>query len=139
MIIMSQNNGNFSEKVKDRLDIVEVVSEYVNLKKTGKNYQGLCPFHQEKTPSFTVNPDNQFYYCFGCGKGGDIFNFIMEIENITFYESLKLLANRANIKMPKRKGYSEEYNKKREQVFQIHQLAAKFYNYLLLNKEVGNE
>jgi len=136
---MSQNNGNFSEKVKDRLDIVEVVSEYVNLKKTGKNYQGLCPFHQEKTPSFTVNPDNQFYYCFGCGKGGDIFNFIMEIENVTFYESLKLLAKKANLQMPDRRGYSKEYNQKREKLFEIHQLAAKFYNYLLLNKQIGNE
>jgi len=136
---MSQNNGNFSEKVKDRLDIVEVVSEYVNLKKTGKNYQGLCPFHQEKTPSFTVNPDNQFYYCFGCGKGGDIFNFIMEIENVTFYESLKLLAKKANLQMPDSRGYSKEYNQKREKLFEIHQLAAKFYNYLLLNKQIGNE
>ena len=136
---MSQNNGNFSEKVKDRLDIVEVVSEYVNLKRTGKNYQGLCPFHQEKTPSFTVNPDNQFYYCFGCGKGGDIFNFIMEIENVTFYESLKLLAKKANLQMPDSRGYSKEYNQKREKLFEIHQLAAKFYNYLLLNKQIGNE
>jgi len=136
---MSQKNGNFSEKVKDRIDIVEVVSEYVQLKKTGKNYQGLCPFHQEKTPSFTVNPNNQFYYCFGCGKGGDIFNFIMEIENITFYESLKLLAKKANLEMPNKKGYSKEYNKKREKIFKVHQLAAKFFNYLLLNKQIGNE
>jgi DNA primase len=136
---MSQKNGNFSEKVKDRIDIVEVVSEYVQLKKTGKNYQGLCPFHQEKTPSFTVNPNNQFYYCFGCGKGGDIFNFIMEIENITFYESLKLLAKKANLEMPNKKGYSKEYNKKREKIFKVHQLAAKFFNYLLLNKQIGNK
>ena len=136
---MSNKNSNFSDKVKDRLDIVEVVSEYVNLNKTGKNYQGLCPFHQEKTPSFTVNPDNQFYYCFGCGKGGDIFNFIMEIENITFYESLKLLAKKANMEIPSQKGYSKEYNKKREKIFQVHQLAAKFFNYLLLNKQIGNE
>ena len=136
---MTQKNDNFSEKVKDRIDIVEVVSEYVQLKKTGKNYQGLCPFHQEKTPSFTVNPNNQFYYCFGCGKGGDIFNFIMEIENITFYESLKLLAKKANLEMPNKKGYSKEYNKKREKIFKVHQLAAKFFNYLLLNKQIGNE
>src|SRR6056297_1644844 len=112
MIIMNENN-NINEKIKERLDIVEVVSDYINLKKTGKNYQGLCPFHQENTPSFTVNPDNQFYYCFGCGKGGDLFNFVMEIENITFYESLKLLAKRANIDLPKKKGYSKKHNKKR--------------------------
>ena len=137
--MMNQSNNNFSEKVKDRIDIVEVVSEYVNLKKTGKNYQGLCPFHQEKTPSFTVNPDNQFYYCFGCGKGGDIFNFIMEIENITFYESLKMLAKKANMDMPNKRRYSDQYNKKREKIFEVHKLAAKFYNYLLLNKQIGNE
>ncbi|MFO7815766.1 MAG: DNA primase [Halanaerobiales bacterium] len=136
---MRQNNNNFSDKVKEQTDIVEVVSEYVNLKRTGKNYQGLCPFHQENTPSFTVNPDNQFYYCFGCGKGGDIFNFIMEIENITFYESLRLLAKKNNMEMPDTKGYSKEYNRKREKIFEIHQLAAKFYNYLLLNKQIGNE
>ncbi|MGM0445457.1 MAG: DNA primase [Bacillota bacterium] len=136
---MKQNNSsNINEKIKERLDIVEVISDYINLKKTGKNYQGLCPFHQENTPSFTVNPDNQFYYCFGCGKGGDLFNFIMDIENITFYESLKLLAKRANIELPKKKGYSKKYNKKREQIFEIHNLAAKFFNYLLLNKQVAN-
>jgi DNA primase len=134
---MNENN-NINEKIKERLDIVEVVSDYINLKKTGKNYQGLCPFHQENTPSFTVNPDNQFYYCFGCGKGGDLFNFVMEIENITFYESLKLLAKRANIELPKKKGYSKKHNKKREQIFEIHNLAAKFFNYLLLNKQVAN-
>jgi DNA primase len=138
-MLMRQNNENFSDKVKEQTDIVEVVSEYVNLKRTGKNYQGLCPFHQENTPSFTVNPDNQFFYCFGCGKGGDIFNFIMEIENITFYESLRLLANKKNMEMPDSKGYSKEYNRKREKIFKIHQLAAKFYNYLLLNKQVGND
>jgi len=134
---MNENN-NINEKIKERLDIVEVVSDYITLKKTGKNYQGLCPFHQENTPSFTVNPDNQFYYCFGCGKGGDLFNFVMEIENITFYESLKLLAKRANIDLPKKKGYSKKHNKKREQIFEIHNLAAKFFNYLLLNKQVAN-
>ncbi|MCF8008274.1 MAG: DNA primase [Halanaerobiales bacterium] len=136
---MKNNDEQFSEIVKDRNDIVEVVSEYVQLKKTGKNYQGLCPFHQENTPSFTVNPNNQFYYCFGCGKGGDIFNFIMEIENITFIESLKILARKVNMELPDSKGYSKKYNKKREEVFKIHDLAAKYYNYLLLNKKIGNQ
>lgn len=133
-----KENNNINEKIKEKLDIVEVISDYINLKKTGKNYQGLCPFHQENTPSFTVNPDNQFYYCFGCGKGGDLFNFVMEIENITFYESLKLLAKRANIELPNKRGYSKKHNKKREQIFEIHNLAAKFFNYLLLNKQVAN-
>jgi len=136
---MNQYNDNLSKKVKDKIDIVEVVSDYVQLKKSGKNYKGLCPFHQEKTPSFTVNPDNQFYYCFGCGKGGDIFNFMMEIENITFYESLKILAKRAHIELPKKSDYSSDYKKKREKIFAINKLAAKFYNFLLLNKQVGNE
>lgn len=134
---MAKYSREFPQEVKENLDIVDVISEYVNLKKSGKNYKGLCPFHQEKTPSFTVNPENQYYYCFGCGAGGDVFNFLMEIENITFVKSLKLLARRAGLELPTQNEYQKKLNKKREKVFEIYKLTAKFYNYLLLEMDVG--
>ncbi len=136
---MPANSNDFSELVKENIDIVDVISEYVNLQRAGKNFKGLCPFHQEKTPSFTVNPDNQFYYCFGCNAGGDVFNFLMEIENITFYESLKILANRAGLELPGRSKYNKKINKKRERFFRLYKLSARFYHYLLLNEDVGQK
>jgi DNA primase len=84
-------------EIKMRLDIIDVISEYVNLKRSGANYKGLCPFHPEKTPSFTVSPSKQFYYCFGCGEGGDVISFIRKIENLTFQETLERLARKAGI------------------------------------------
>ena len=83
------------EEVRSKNDIVDVVSQYVRLTKKGNSYFGLCPFHNEKTPSFSVTPGKQMYYCFGCGAGGNVFNFIMEYENYTFGEALKHLADRA--------------------------------------------
>jgi len=82
--------GSFADRVKQQADIVRVVGEYVRLKKSGQNFSGLCPFHSEKTPSFSVSPTKQFYYCFGCGVGGDVFNFVMEMEKITFPEAIGL-------------------------------------------------
>src|ERR1700736_2712858 len=93
--------GSFAEKVKQQADIVRVVGEYVRLKKTGKDFSGLCPFHQEKTPSFTVSPIKQIFYCFGCGKGGDIFNFVMEMERCEFPDALRLVAEKCGISIPK--------------------------------------
>jgi DNA primase len=87
------------EKVKYASDIFEVVSRFVLLKKRGRNYLGLCPFHQEKSPSFTVSPDKQIWHCFGCGKGGDVFSFLQEMEGLDFPEALKLLAERAGVKL----------------------------------------
>ena len=84
--------GSTAERVKQQADIVRVVGEYVRLKKTGKDFSGLCPFHQEKTPSFTVSPIKQIFYCFGCGKGGDIFNFVMEMERCEFPDALRVVA-----------------------------------------------
>jgi len=95
--------GSTAERVKQQADIVRVVGEYVRLKKTGKDFSGLCPFHQEKTPSFTVSPIKQIFYCFGCGKGGDIFNFVMEIERCEFPDALRLVAEKCGISIPKPK------------------------------------
>ncbi|MFW6381016.1 MAG: DNA primase [Bacillota bacterium] len=136
---MANITRDFIEEVKENIDIIEVVSEYVNLKRSGKNYKGLCPFHQESTPSFTINPDRQFYYCFGCGAGGDVLNFLMEIENITFNESLKQLADRAGLEMPNQSQYQRQRARKREQLFELNRLAAKFYNYLLLGEEIAED
>jgi DNA primase len=93
--------GSTAERVKQQADIVRVVGEYVRLKKTGKDFSGLCPFHQEKTPSFTVSPIKQIFYCFGCGKGGDIFNFVMEMERCEFPDALRLVAEKCGITLPK--------------------------------------
>ena len=88
------------EEVRSRNDIVDVISGYVHLQKKGANYFGLCPFHNEKSPSFSVSRSKQMYYCFGCGAGGNVFTFLMEYENDTFPEAVKVLADRAGISLP---------------------------------------
>src|SRR5260370_16496643 len=92
--------GSIAERVKQQADIVRVVGEYVRLKKTGKDFSGLCPFHQEKTPSFTVSPTKQIFYCFGCGKGGDIFNLLMAMERCEFPDALLLVPYKLTISIP---------------------------------------
>ena len=96
---------NFIQELTERSDIVDVVGSYVALgKRSGANYFGLCPFHNERTPSFAVNPSGQFYHCFGCGKGGGVINFIMEIENLSFPDAVAFLARRAGMPMPAEEG-----------------------------------
>lgn len=119
----------FVEQLKSSVDIVEVVGQYVRLKRVGSSvrYMGLCPFHTEKTPSFSVHGAFQFYKCFGCGVGGDVIKFVMEIERLTFYEALKLLAERHGIAMPKRTEYSDPETRLRAAVFRMHELAAQMF------------
>ncbi|HKL75850.1 MAG TPA: DNA primase [Halanaerobiales bacterium] len=136
---MGTLSNEFKEEVKDRVDIVDVISDYVKLKKSGKNYKGLCPFHQEKTPSFTVNPANQFYHCFGCGAGGDVFSFLMEIEHITFFESLKMTAERVGMELPNQSNHQKKVANFRDKIFEINMISAKFYNYLLLKHDIGEK
>src|SRR5262252_4052809 len=107
--------GSVAERVKQQADIVRVVGEYVRLKKTGKDFSGLCPFHQEKTPSFTVSPIKQIFYCFGCHKGGDVFNFVMDIEKCEFPEAVKLVAEKCGISIPRPKEQSPEGRKETQQ------------------------
>ncbi len=95
------------EEIRSKNDIVDVISGYVKLQKKGSTYFGLCPFHNERSPSFSVTPQKEMYYCFGCGAGGNVFTFLMEYENFTFPEALKTLAERANIPLPE-EGYSKE-------------------------------
>ncbi|MEK7698462.1 MAG: CHC2 zinc finger domain-containing protein, partial [Nitrospirota bacterium] len=97
---MSSYNSTI-EEIKSRLDIVDVISEYIPLKKAGQNWRGLCPFHSEKTPSFMVSPTKQIYHCFGCGSGGNIFTFLTKYENLSFNESLNILAKKAGVMLQK--------------------------------------
>ena len=122
---------NFINELVDRNDIVDVVSSYVNLsKKSGSNLFGLCPFHSEKTPSFSVSPDKQIYHCFGCGKGGGVINFIMEIENLSFPEAVEFLAKRAGMQMPE-ENYDRE-SRQRARMLALNREAARFFHSMLL-------
>lgn len=121
------------EEVRMKNDIVDVISGYVKLQKKGANYFGLCPFHNEKSPSFSVSPGKQMYYCFGCGAGGNVFNFIMEYENYTFGEALKHLADRAGVELPKIE-YSREVRQKAQEkaeLLEINKQAAQYFYYQL--------
>ncbi len=117
---------NFINELTERNDIVEVVSSYVRLsKKSGSNLFGLCPFHSEKTPSFSVSPDKQIYHCFGCGKGGGVINFIMEIENLSFPEAVEFLAKRAGMPMPEETNDRE--SRRRARMLELNKAAARFF------------
>ncbi len=126
------------EEVRSRNDIVEVISSYVPLQKKGNSYFGLCPFHNEKTASFSVSPQKQMYYCFGCGAGGNVITFLMEYENYTFPEALKVLADRAGIKLPEEEPDAAEKEKqgKRTLILEINKLAANYF-YHMLHEEAG--
>src|SRR5215472_11764048 len=100
--------GSFAERVKNQADIVRVIGEYVRLKKSGQNFTGLCPFHGEKTPSFAVHPVKQIFHCFGCGKGGDVFSFVMEVEKCPFPEAVKIVAEKCGIPVPRPKERTPE-------------------------------
>jgi DNA primase len=119
---------DFAEQVKSSVDIVKVIEEYVRLKKVGGSprYSGLCPFHTEKTPSFSVHSSHQFYYCFGCHVTGDVFKFVMEIERISFFEALKLVAERNGMTMPKRE-YADPDAKLRAALLEMHETAARVF------------
>ena len=121
------------EEVRQRNDIVDIISGYVNLKKKGGNYFGLCPFHNEKSASFSVSPGKQMYYCFGCGAGGNVFTFIMNYENYTFVEAIKLLADRAGIALPEIEDSKEarEKENRRKTLLQINKEAATYFYYQL--------
>ena len=125
------------EEVKNKVDIVEIVSEHVMLKKAGRNYKGLCPFHGEKTPSFMVNPELQIYKCFGCGEGGDVYSFLQKIEGMEFGEALLTLAGRAGVTLTSyRPSQGEEI---RNKLIEINTLAAEAYHYLLMKHKAGRK
>jgi len=124
------------EEVRQRVNILDVVSEYVTLKRSGKSYKGLCPFHAEKTPSFTVSDELQTWHCFGCGEHGDVFSFLMKIENLTFAEALERLAKRAGVELPKFQGHRVS---RKEHLAKLNSAAAAYYNALLKRTPLPRE
>ncbi len=127
------------EEIRQHFNLVEVISNYTALKKTGRNYSGLCPFHSEKTPSFTVSPEKQLYHCFGCGVGGNLYTFIMAIENLNFKEAVTLLAGRAGISLPERPLSPGERKVKvlKEELLLINEISMKFFSSVLFSKKYG--
>jgi len=121
------------EEIRQRNDIVDVISSYIKLKKTGSNYVGLCPFHNEKSPSFSVSPNRQMYHCFGCGVGGNVITFVMEYENFNFVEAVKCLADRCGMQLPETQ-VSEEVRRNanlKNRILEVNKEAAKYYVYQL--------
>ena len=128
------------EEVRSANDIVDVISSYVHLQKKGNDYFGLCPFHNERTPSFSVSQKKQMYYCFGCGAGGNVVTFLMQYENDTFHEALEALAQRAGIELPKQElsGRARQEADKRAQIMEINKISAKYF-YAQLRMEQGKK
>lgn len=124
----------FVDELIGRTDIVDLVSEYVRLNKKGRNYWGLCPFHSEKTPSFSVSADKQIYKCFGCGKGGGAINFVMEVDNLPFIDAVKVLAKRANMEVPET-GTSPGMRERRQKLLEINKQAARVFHRWLYQQE----
>ena len=121
------------EEIRRRTDIVSLIGEYVTLRKAGRNYLGLCPFHQEKTPSFNVSPDKQIFYCYGCSEGGDVFSFLMKLNHLTFPEALRQLAGKVGVVIPERSMSPEEKDRYSlgEEIRRINGLAADYYARML--------
>ncbi|MBI4715571.1 MAG: DNA primase, partial [Nitrospirae bacterium] len=124
-------------QVRESQDIVEIISGYLSLKKTGQNYTGLCPFHSEKTPSFTVSPVKQLFHCFGCGAGGDVFHFLMRHDHLTFPEAIRFLARRSGIPVAEERERTGDEAEKHAAVFRCNQAAAGFYRQTLLSGKEG--
>ena len=125
---------DFLSELRDRTDIEDLLSSYMTLKRRGKNLVGLCPFHSEKTPSFTVYPENNSFYCFGCGAGGDAVTFVRRMENLDYVEAVKLLAQRAGLRMPE-DGFDDTLAKRRQRILAANREAAKFFHACLLQPE----
>ena len=138
-------NGFFSEEkvseIRERSSILEVVSDYISLKKAGKHYKGLCPFHSEKTPSFMVNEEKQIFHCFGCNAGGDVFTFLMKVGNFSFPQAVEDLANRYGVSLPSREISPAQKKEmaKREILFQVNQMASEYFHDLLCRRREGEE
>src|SRR5512139_707398 len=127
------------DEVKQKLDIVEVIGQYVTLKKAGRNLTALCPFHSETRPSFFVYPEQQSWHCFGaCNTGGDVFSFIMKKEGIIFGEALRILAEKAGVTISK-DAAPERKNEKNARLYQVNQAAAQYFHNLLVNSPAGEK
>lgn len=127
-----------ADEVKSRLNIIDIIGEKVTLKKSGRNFKGLCPFHNEKTPSFMVSPDRQVFHCFGCGKGGSVIDFVMEYTHMEFPEALEELASRAGVTLKERKSDSPD-KKLKESIYEMNELASSYFTYLLTKHPLGEK
>src|SRR5260221_1458257 len=114
--------------IRSKIDIVQLIQEYLPLKKMGRNFKTNCPFHGEKSPSFVVSPERQIWHCFGCGKGGDIYTFLMEFEHLEFPEALRMLAKRAGVTLVQSK-FETATSSKKEEIYRLNALAMEFYHY----------
>ena len=127
------------DHIRQAANIIEIASQYTNLIKRGKSYVGLCPFHSEKTPSFTLDADRQLFHCFGCGAGGDIFTLVMEKENLSFPEAMRYLAEKYRIPIPEKKKFSPQMLKLEENLYNICESALAFFRKNLFNTQEGKK
>ena len=127
----------FLEEVKSKNDIVDVASKYITLNRRGGNFWACCPFHNEKTPSFSIKQDAQFFKCFGCGVSGNVFNLVMKMENVNFYTAVEILAKNAGLEMPseKDKQKMQELKHKKDRIYQVLRATTEFYHKTLLNSK----
>ncbi len=124
------------ERIKQKLDVADIIGSYIPIKKAGRNFKAVCPFHNEKSPSFVISPERQIWHCFGCNKGGDVFTFVEEYERVDFSEALKLLADKANITLTKTV-FRTKQDEKKTRIYEINHLASQFYHYLLTEHPSG--
>ncbi|HYE22459.1 MAG TPA: CHC2 zinc finger domain-containing protein, partial [Verrucomicrobiae bacterium] len=127
------------EEIKSRLNITEVLADYIQLRKAGVNFKAVCPFHSEKTPSFVVSPVKQIWHCFGCGLGGDIFEFIKNVENVEFAQALKILADRAGVELKKQTAYEVGLSDKKNLLVEINEAASVYFEKVLWDSKAGSE
>jgi len=132
-------SSNLLEEIRNRCDIVDIISEYVHLKPVGKGFKGLCPFHEEKTPSFMVSPEKQLFHCFGCGEGGNVFNFLMKYEKLSFFEAVKILAQKSGVPLPVDEEKENILHKKKERLYELNNLVANYYQECLFKTNQGKK
>ncbi len=131
-------NDSTLQEIKDRLNIADVISGYIQIKKSGTNFKAPCPFHNEKSPSLMISPSKQIWHCFGCGEGGDLFGFVMKYENLEFKEALKLLADKAGVKLPTFSTAQKTQEDEKEILYRINNFAARYYHQVLMSKTGSN-
>jgi DNA primase len=132
-------SSDLLEEIRNRCDIVNIISEYVHLKPAGKGFRGLCPFHEEKTPSFMVSPEKQLFHCFGCGEGGNVYNFIMKYEKVSFFEAVKMLAKKSGVPLPANEERENILYRKKERLSKLNNLVANYYREGLFRTPQGEK
>lgn len=132
-------SSDLLEEIRNRCDVVDIISEYVHLKPAGKGFKGLCPFHEEKTPSFMVSPEKQLFHCFGCGEGGNVFNFLMKYEKLSFFEAVKMLARKSGVPLPVDEEKENILHKKKERLYKLNNLVANYYRECLFRTNQGKK